>query len=131
MKYFLLTLCFPFLLSAQEEKLTSELNGVEITYSYSDGSRYHVKYTPKGVMYQYLSGEGPNDWWGPFPYKAFKTKNGEFFLGWYEKGFGDQITHLVNLENKTLYGSGIIVKDKKVIEHFQAAKIEKIVRSEK
>ena len=39
---------------------------------------------------------------------------------------GDQITHLVDLKNKTLYGSGIIVKKDSVIEHFQKAKISEI-----
>jgi hypothetical protein len=73
-----------------------------------------------------LSGDAPEKWWGPFPYRAFRTKNGEYFLGWYEKGYGDQITQLVNLETKTLYGSGIIVRTDRTIEHFQSAKIEKI-----
>lgn len=111
-----------------DDKLTNELNGVDITYSYDDGSTYNVKYTDKGVKYRFVSGEAPDEWWGPFPYKAYKTKNGEYFLGWYEKEFGDHITHLVNLEDKTLYGSGIIVKKNKTIEHFQKAKIDKIVR---
>lgn len=131
MKLLLLAFLIPFFLSAAEQPLTHELDGVEITYSYANGGTYQVKYTPKGVMYRFISGEAPEEWWGPFPYKAYKTKNGEYFLGWYEKGFGDQITHLVNLESKTLYGSGIIIKGKKVIEHFQVATIEKIVRSEK
>ncbi len=121
---------FSLHLSAAEEKLTRELDGVEITYSYADGSTYNVKYTLQGVKYRFVSGEAPNEWWGPFPYKAYKTKNGEYFLGWYEKEFGDQITHLVDLEGKTLYGSDIIVKKNKVIEHFQSAKIDKIIRAE-
>lgn len=40
----------------------------------------------------------------------------------------DQITQLVNLKTKTLYGSGIIAKKDRIIEHFQMAKIEKIVK---
>jgi len=123
---FVLVIC-PFV-NANDDKFTHELDGVEIIYSYSEGGKYNVKYTPKGVMYRYVSGDAPEEWWGPFPYKAYKTANGEYFLGWYEKGYGDQITHLVNLETKTLYGSGIIIKDKKVIEHFQKARIEKIIR---
>lgn len=117
--------------AAAPEPTTTELNGVQITYTYDNGGTYDVKYTAKGVMYRYVSGGSPEEWWGPFPYKAYKTKNGEYFLGWYEKGYGDQITHLVNLEDKTLYGSGIIVKKDRVIEHFQKAKIEKIIREGK
>ncbi len=114
------------LLPATQNKVTTELNGVELIYTYSGGMSFRLKYTASGVMYQFLSGDSPSEWWGPFPYKAFKTDNGEFFLGWYEKGHGDQITQLVNLEKKILYGSGIIVKNKRVIEHFQNATIEKI-----
>ena len=117
------------LVSGAEPGLTNELNGVEIIYSYDDGSTYDVQYTAKGVKYRFLSGDAPTEWWGPFPYRAYKTKHGEYFLGWYEKGFGDQITHLVDLEGKALYGSGIIVKKNRVIEHFQKAKIEKIIRN--
>lgn len=115
--------------TSQAAELTRELDGTEIIYSYADGSRYNVQYTAAGVKYRFLTGKAPGEWWGPFPYKAIKTPNGEYFLGWYEKGYGDQITHLVNLETKTLYGSGIIVKKDRVIEHFQAAKIEEIKRS--
>lgn len=117
------------LLYGADPELTKDLNGTEIVYSYADGSKYNVQYTPKGVKYRFLSGDAPEDWWGPFPYKAYKTNHGEYFLGWYEKGYGDQITQLVNLEAKTLYGSGIIVKKDAVIEHFQKAKIEKIIRT--
>lgn len=109
-----------------KENLSTDLNGVEITYTYSNGMSFNLKYTPQGVKYRYLSGESPNEWWGPFPYKAVQTPNGEYFLGWYEKGFGDSITQLVNFQTKTLYGSGIIVKDGKANEHFQTAKIEKV-----
>lgn len=111
---------------ASAPALTTELNGVEITYKYENGMAFNLKYTPKGILYRYLSGDAPNEWWGPFPYKAYKTENGEFFLGWYEKGFGDQITQLVNLEKKTLLGSGIIVKKDRTLEHFEAATIEKV-----
>lgn len=66
---------------------------------------------------------------GTFPFQAMKTKNGEYFLTWFEMGFGDSITQLVNLETKTLLGSGIIIKDHKTIVHFDQAKIEKVVSS--
>ncbi len=126
LKFVSLFLFFTLPLFSTEAPLTHDLDGVEITYTYSDGGSYNVKYTPKGVLYRFLSGEAANDWWGPFPYKAYKTENGEYFLGWYEKGYGDQITHLVNLKTKTLYGSGIIVKKDRTIEHFQKAKIDKV-----
>ena len=108
------------------EQLTHDLDGVEITYTYSEGGKYNVKYTKEGVKYRFISGTAPEEWWGPFPYQAFKTKKGEYFLGWYEKGYGDQITHLIDFDSNTLYGSGIIVKKEGVIEHFQAAHIEKV-----
>ncbi|MBY0372059.1 phenolic acid decarboxylase [bacterium] len=108
------------------EGLTAELNGKQLTYRYDNGGHYQIRYAEDGVRYRFLSGKAGDKWWGPFPYKAFKTTNGEYFLGWYEKGFGDQITQLVNLQNKTLYGSGIIVKKSGVVEHFERAQIEKI-----
>lgn len=108
------------------EPVTHDLDGVQIAYTYENGMQFVLKYEAKGLSYQHRSGDAPEKWWGPFPYKAFKTNNGEYFLGWYEKGFGDQITQLVNLQTKTLYGSGIIVKGKRIIEHFEKAKIDTI-----
>jgi len=118
-----------FSAASPESELTHELDGTDILYSYEDGSTYNVKYTTAGVMYRFVSGGAPESWWGPFPYRAFKTPEGAYFLGWYEKGYGDQITHLVDLKRKTLYGSGIIVKKDGVIEHFQKAHIDEIKRS--
>ena len=123
----ILTCLLPSLaLAASSDELTTELNDIDITYTYSSGDSYNVRYTAAGVQYRYLSGESPEKWWGPFPYKAFKTPNGEYFLGWYEKAYGDYITQLVNLKTRTLYGSGLIVKKDRTIEHFQRATIEKI-----
>lgn len=107
---------------------TRELDGLDITYAYAGGLKFRLRYTSEGILYQVLSKGAPEKWWGPFPYKAYKTVNGEYFVGWYEGGFGDQITQLVNLEAKTLYGSGIIVKGKRVLEHFDTAVIEKVSR---
>jgi len=105
---------------------TRYLDGYQITYTYENGMSFELKYTPEGVLYRFLTGDSPEKWWGPFPYRAFKTSPNEFFLGWYEKGFGDQITQLVNLKEKTLYGSGIIIKGKRVVEHFEKATIDKV-----
>ena len=113
--------------SALGDDFTTELNGVDITYQYSEGQQYNVRFSKEGIKYRYLSGEAPEEWWGPFPYRAFKTNYGQYFAGWYEKGYGDQITLLIDLKEKTLLGSGIIIKKDRVIEHFEKAKIIKIL----
>lgn len=106
-----------------QETLTNELDGVEMTYKYSGGNAYNVKMENGNLSYRYLAGSKPEKWWGPFKYKAVKTNNGEFFLSWFEDGYGDIVTLLLNPANKTIVGSALIVKGEKKIFHFQHAKI--------
>jgi phenolic acid decarboxylase len=102
---------------------TDKLHGTDITYTYTGGRSYNVRYAKDGASYRYLSGPKPDKWWGPFPYQAFEIEPGIFFLSWFEAGWGDYVTHLLNLNDKTLYGSAII-EGKHV--HFQGALVEKI-----
>ena len=111
-----------------QDKLTSELDGTEITYQYSGGNQYHIKFQNGNISYQFLSGSKPGKWWGPFPYSATKTRASEYFLSWYEKGYGDHVTLLVNTANKSIWGSALIVKRDKHMLHFQKAKIKEFKR---
>lgn len=102
---------------------TRKLDGVSITYKYTSGRSYHVKFEDKGVSYRYLTGAKPNQWWGPFPYNAFEVQPNQYFASWFEKGYGDYVTLLINFDNNLLYGSAIIA-GKEV--HFHGANILKI-----
>ena len=117
----LLTISF-FGCNAQEKK-TNELDGVNMTYQYEKGNAYNVKFEKGNISYRYLAGSKPEKWWGPFKYKAIKTENNEYFLSWFEEGYGDIVTLLLNPTNKTIFGSALIVKGEKKIFHFQTAKI--------
>ena len=121
----LFTLLMPGLAVAAdvETRLTSELNGKFITYKYSGGRSYEIKFEPKGMSYRYLSGSKPEKWWGKFPYNALITDNGEYFVGWYEEGYGDYITLLINFESNVIYGSGIL-GDQSI--HFEKASITSV-----
>jgi hypothetical protein len=124
--YAFLLLCYfstPAL--ADETLLTQALDGTNITYTYSGGRSYHLKFEPEGISYRYLTGSKPDKWWGPFPYKAMVTAQGEFLVAWFEQGYGDYITLLINLEAELLYGSGII---KGSSTHFEKAHISQIRR---
>ncbi|HED34789.1 MAG TPA: hypothetical protein ENJ08_11375 [Gammaproteobacteria bacterium] len=99
---------------------TRKLNGTNMTYNYTSGRSYNVKFEEKGVSYRYLTGSKPEIWWGPFPYRAFEIKNNEFYASWFEEGYGDYVTLLINFNNNLLYGSAILA-GKKV--HFHGAKI--------
>ncbi len=79
----------------------------------------------QGVSYRYLTGTKPNKWWGPFPYDAFEVESKVFFASWFEPGYGDYVTLLINFNNKLLYGSAIL-SGKTV--HFHGAKIRKVKR---
>ena len=118
-------LCF-FSYAAQGEAVTSltkDLDGKAITYVYSGGRSYQIKFAEAGMSYRYLSGSKPEKWWGQFPYKALLTDQGEYFVAWYEEGYGDYITLLINFKTNILYGSGIL-GDKSL--HFEKAKIKKV-----
>ena len=106
-----------------QDKITNELDGVNISYQYTGGNAYNVKFENGNISYRYLAGSKPEKWWGPFKYKAIKTENGEYFLSWFEEGYGDIVTLLLNPKKKTILGSALIVKGEKKIFHFQQAKI--------
>ena len=129
MKTFI-TLAVVFFISLQlnAAELTSptrKLNGIDITYNYTSGRSYNVKFEEPGVSYRYLTGSKPEKWWGPFPYQAFEVEKNIFFVSWFEEGYGDYVTLLVNFNNSLLYGSAIL-SEKEV--HFHGAKIVKIIR---
>jgi len=104
---------------------TRALNGTDITYHYSSGRAYHVKFEPTGISYQYLTGTKPDKWWGPFPYEAFEVEPQVFLASWFEAGYGDHVTLLINLKTNLLYGSALIGKDEL---HFHGATIVKVHR---
>lgn len=114
--------------SFSQTNLTSELEGVEIKYQYSGGNKYNVKFENGTISYRFLTGSRPEKWWGPFAYQASKTENGEYFLSWYEKGYGDYVTLLLNTKTKTIWGSAIIIKGDKSIVHFQKASITEFIK---
>ena len=103
--------------------LTDDLDGKAITYEYSGGRSYEIKFVDGNMSYRYLTGSKPEKWWGPFAYKATLTEHGEYFVAWYEDGYGDYITLLVNLKTNILYGSGIL-GDQSL--HFEKAMITRV-----
>ncbi|MEH6502818.1 MAG: hypothetical protein V7682_02830 [Cycloclasticus sp.] len=117
---------FTTALEASELSLPSrELNSTNITYNYTSGRSYNVKFEEHGVSYRYLTGSKPEKWWGPFPYQTFEVEDGVFLASWFEKGYGDYVTLLINFNNNLLYGSAIL-SGKTV--HFHGAKIVKVNR---
>ncbi len=105
---------------------TRKLDGTSISYDYTSGRSYNVKFQNEGVSYRYLTGSKPEKWWGPFPYKTFEVENNVYFVSWFEKGYGDYVTLLINFNDNLLYGSAIL-SDKTV--HFHGAKIVKVNRN--
>ncbi len=124
MKSILFMMCFIFSSSvvnaAELAPLTRKLNGSNITYNYTSGRSYNVKFEEAGVSYRFLTGSKPKKWWGPFPYEAFNVEDETYFASWFEKGYGDYVTLLINFENNLIYGSAIL-SGKTV--HFHGAKI--------
>ena len=99
---------------------TQALNGTSISYLYTSGRSYNVKFEKEGVSYRYLSGSKPEAWWGPFPYTAFEVDKNIFMAAWFEKDYGDYVTLLINFNNKLLYGSALLAG--KTV-HFHGANI--------
>ena len=122
----LVCILFTTALHASELSLpTRNLNGTDITYNYTSGRSYNVKFEEEGISYRYLTGSKPEKWWGPFPYQAFQVDNNIYLASWFEKGYGDYVTILINFNNRLLYGSAIL-SGKTV--HFHGAKIVKVNR---
>jgi len=110
---------------AEETETTSELNGTSISYVYTSGRSYNVKFEEAGLSYRYLSGSKPDAWWGPFPYQAIRIKEQLYLASWFEKEYGDYVTLLINFEEKILHGSAILRGEE---VHFHGAKLTKIVK---
>lgn len=104
---------------------TSALNNTDITYNYTSGRSYNVKFEKAGVSYRYLTGSKPEKWWGPFPYQAFEVESNVYYASWFEEDYGDYVTLLINFNNNLLYGSAIL-SGKTV--HFHGANIVKVNR---
>lgn len=111
--------------AADTGETTRELNGANITYLYSSGRSYNVRFEEAGVSYRYLTGSKPETWWGPFPYQAMRVGPEVYFLSWFEKGYGDHVTLLVDFGKRILFGSALIAGDE---VHFHQAKIVDAVR---
>jgi len=111
--------------AAELSEPTRALNGTNITYAYTSGRSYHVKFEEAGVSYRYLTGSRPDAWWGPFPYQAFEVEKNVFFASWFEPGYGDYVTLLVNFNNRLLYGSAILRGE---TVHFHGARLLKVER---
>ncbi len=119
-------LFFAVLSGASELSLpTRDLNSTNITYHYTSGRSYNVKFEEEGVSYRYLSGSKPEAWWGPFPYQAFEVEDNVYLASWFEEGYGDYVTLLINFNNKLLYGSAILAG--KTV-HFHGAQLVDIKR---
>jgi phenolic acid decarboxylase len=129
MKNIVMMLYCLFLLGGAEavelSSATRALNGAAITYDYTSGRSYNVKFEEAGVSYRYLSGPKPGVWWGPFPYQAFEVEKNIYFASWFEAGYGDYVTLLINFNSGLLYGSAIL-SGKEV--HFHGAKIREVKR---
>ncbi len=126
MKYFIIIILFYSLsgcVNAQETDYTRELDGTMLLYSYSGGNEYSVKLEKEGASYQFRTGSKPDKWWGPFPYKALLTDEGNYVISWFEQGYGDYVTLYVDFEAKYLIGSALI-PNKKI--HFQRADINEV-----
>lgn len=105
---------------AEESETTRELNGMNITYLYSSGRSYNVKFEEAGLSYRYLTGSKPDAWWGPFPYQAIKIRQDVYFASWFEKGYGDYVTLLINFAKKKIFGSAILRGEE---VHFHSAEL--------
>lgn len=101
--------------------LPDQLLGVEMSYKYSGGNEYTVKFEEAGLSYQYRTGTSPDKYWGPFTYNHMMTDNNEHFVSWFEPGYGDYVTLLINFETNVIYGSAIIVGK---TTHFQKGNIQ-------
>ncbi len=104
---------------------TRILNGTQITYMYSSGRSYNVKFEEKGVSYRYLTGSKPDVWWGPFPYQAMEVEDNLYFASWFEKGYGDYVTLLINFDKNVIHGSAIIGGNE---VHFHKAELVKVAK---
>lgn len=120
-----LLICSTALAAAELALPTRTLNNTNITYNYTSGRSYNVKFEEAGVSYRYLTGSKPEKWWGPFPYQALEVERNVYYASWFEEDYGDYVTLLINFNNKLLYGSAIL-SGKTV--HFHGANIVKVTR---
>lgn len=84
------------------------MQGKNITYRYSNGHSYNLKFEEVGLSYRDLSGSAPEIWLGPFKYESTQVEDAVYFLAWHEQDRGDYVTLLVNFNNGIIHGSAIV-----------------------
>ena len=104
-----------------ETTLTDKLNGTELTYTYSGGWKFSIKYSADGVSYTMHNYNTP--WSKKYPYQAIEVSEGVYFTSWFDIGRNDYVTQLINLNTKRLYGSVLLAKEK---IHFEQAIINEL-----
>ena len=106
--------------TAAEAETTRELNGTTIPYVYTNDRAYKVNFEAAGASYRYLTGSRPDKWWGPFPSQTIRVRENQYFTSWFEEGYGDYVTLLINFDESKLYDSAILRGEE---VHFHSARI--------
>ncbi len=89
-----------------ETKLSDDLARTSITYEFSNGQVYNVKFlNDEELSYRFVSGSNPDRWWGRYQYQVQKVSEHEYFFAWYEEGY--YATVLLNRNTKEVFGSSI------------------------
>ncbi len=120
----LLLCCMSVHVYADSSETTQDLNGTVITYLYTSGRSYNVKFEDDVVSYRYLTGTKPDVWWGPFPYQAIKVEKNLYFASWFEEAYGDYVTLLINFNENILHGSALISGNEVHLHSAELVKVE-------
>ncbi|QIZ76148.1 MoaF N-terminal domain-containing protein [Ferrimonas lipolytica] len=85
--------------------LTAELAGEVITYEYSEGHTYSLKFTAEKLSYR--NHDKHIEWQGSYPYQATRTDYGQYLIAWYEQDNNDFVTVLIDPTKNIIHGSAL------------------------
>lgn len=104
--------------------LTDELDGTSLTYHYTTGRKYDVKFT-NGII-SWLRKDVPGrEWEEGVPYIARKIREDMYYINWSRDEITEYITILMDFENRVLYTSARLEGGDK---HFDLADIVELSR---
>lgn len=105
--------------------LTTELAGTQLSYEYTSGRRYQVRYGADTLAYLRQDVPG-REWVEGVPYVARKLGEGLYYLSWYRPERQEIVSIVLDFNARMLYTSALLEGSDR---HFDEARITGLDRS--
>ena len=107
------------------------LNGKTLIFEYTNGWGFYLSFYDNMIKYQFRRNVKNPESVGSknqdIPYRSRQIGDNLYQIFWHEKDVKDTISMVINLNNNTLFASGVMGYDDDKYEVFEAAIIQQII----